>query len=119
MSVADTDRAAGTGRAELLDRLAQGGTFDLAVVGGGATVNNLLMQIQADLLGIPVLRPAVTETTALGAAYLAGLATGVWKNTGELAALWAIERRFEPQMAPALAKERMAHWEHAVKQATA
>ncbi len=88
-------------------------------VDGGACVNNLLMQFQADLLGIPVIRPAITETTALGAAYLAGLATGVWKSTAELAALWAMERRFEPQLAPALAKERMAHWEHAVRQATA
>jgi glycerol kinase len=102
------------------DAVAAGGRAPRELrVDGGACVNNLLMQFQADLLGIPVIRPAITETTALGAAYLAGLATGVWKNTAELAALWAMERRFEPQLAPALAKERMAHWEHAVRQATA
>ena len=102
------------------DAVAAGGSTPRELrVDGGASVNNLLMQIQADLLGIPVLRPAVTETTALGAACLAGLATGVWKSTAELAALWQMERRFEPQMAPALAKERMAQWEHAVRQATA
>ena len=101
------------------DAVAAGGSPPRELrVDGGASVNNLLMQIQADLLGIPVLRPAVTETTALGAAYLAGLATGVWKSTAELAALWAIERRFEPQTAPALSSERMAQWEHAVRQAT-
>ena len=67
-------------------------------VDGGACVNNLLMQFQADLLGIPVLRPAVTETTALGAAYLAGLTAGVFQSTEELSALWRAERRFEPTM---------------------
>jgi glycerol kinase len=85
-------------------------------VDGGACVNDLLMQFQADLLGIAVVRPAVTETTALGAAYLAGLTTGVYANTDELSALWKAERRFEPTMAPALAQERMAQWEHAVRQ---
>jgi glycerol kinase len=82
-------------------------------------VNDLLMQFQADLLGIPVVRPAVTETTALGAAYLAGLATGVYRNTGELAGLWRAERRFLPNLAPAHAAELMARWEHAVRQAVA
>ena len=85
-------------------------------VDGGACVNNLLMQFQADLLGIPVVRPAVVETTALGAAYLAGLATGVYKNTDELAGLWRSERRFLPTLAPARAQELMARWEHAVRQ---
>ena len=85
-------------------------------VDGGACVNDLLMQFQADLLGIAVVRPAVTETTALGAAYLAGLTTGVYASTDELSALWKAERRFEPTMAPALAQERMAQWEHAVRQ---
>jgi glycerol kinase len=85
-------------------------------VDGGACVNDLLMQFQADLLGIAVVRPAVTETTALGAAYLAGLTTGVYASTDELTALWKAERRFEPTMAPALAQERMAQWEHAVRQ---
>lgn len=85
-------------------------------VDGGACVNNLLMQFQADLLGIPVVRPAVIETTALGAAYLAGLATGVYQSTAELSDLWQVERRFEPAMPAAQAAERMARWEHAVRQ---
>jgi glycerol kinase len=85
-------------------------------VDGGACVNDLLMQFQADLLGIPVLRPAVVETTALGAAYLAGLATGVFKSTGELGKLWQVERRFEPTLASGQATELMARWEHAVRQ---
>jgi len=85
-------------------------------VDGGACVNDLLMQFQANLLGIPVLRPVVTETTALGAAYLAGLATGVFGGTNELSALWRAERRFEPTLAPSRAAELMARWEHAVRQ---
>ena len=85
-------------------------------VDGGACINNLLMQFQADLLGIPVVRPAVVETTALGAAYLAGLATGVYRNTDELSGLWRTERRFLPTLAPARAQELMARWEHAVRQ---
>ena len=97
---------------------AQGGGAPLTElrVDGGACVNDLLMQIQADLLGIAVVRPAVTETTALGAAYLAGLTTGVYKNTGELSALWRAERRFEPAISRDQAAQRMAHWEHAVRQ---
>jgi glycerol kinase len=87
-------------------------------VDGGACVNDLLMQFQADLLGIPVVRPAVTETTALGAAYLAGLTTGVYRSTDELSGLWKAERRFEPTMPPAKAKALMESWEHAVRQTT-
>jgi glycerol kinase len=85
-------------------------------VDGGACVNDLLMQFQADLLGIPVLRPQVTETTALGAAYLAGLACGVFANEAELTALWAEQRRFVPNRAPSEAAEKMAAWEAAVRQ---
>jgi glycerol kinase len=77
------------------------------------------MQFQADLLGIPVLRPKVIETTALGAAYLAGLAVGVFKNREELAAHWQLQRRFDPALPRERAAERMAGWEHAVRQATA
>ena len=84
-------------------------------VDGGACVNNLLMQFQADLLGIPVIRPAVTETTALGAAYLAGLYTGVFKDTDELSAQWQVEHRFEPHMPPSHAATLMDRWEHAVR----
>jgi glycerol kinase len=86
-------------------------------VDGGASVNDLLMQFQADLLGIPVLRPTVTETTALGAAFLAGLAVGVYRDQGQLSALWTESRRFEPTMSRTQAAERMAAWEHAVRQA--
>jgi glycerol kinase len=85
-------------------------------VDGGACVNDLLMQFQADLLGIPVVRPAVIETTALGAAYLAGLATGVYRSTDEISTLWQAERRFLPTLAPERAAELMEHWEHAVRQ---
>ena len=88
-------------------------------VDGGACVNDLLMQFQADLLGIPVVRPRVTETTALGAAYLAGLAVGVYRGLDELSAQWQAERRFEPAMPRERAAERMAQWERAVAQVAA
>ena len=67
-------------------------------VDGGAAANDMLMQFQADLLGVPVVRPAVTETTALGAAYLAGLAVGFWKSVDEITGQWQVDRRFEPGM---------------------
>jgi len=84
-------------------------------VDGGATVNDLLMQFQADLLGVPVVRPRVTETTALGAAYLAGLAVGFWSSVGELESIWQVQRRFEPRIARDKAAELMAQWSRAVK----
>jgi glycerol kinase len=103
-----------------LDAVAAGGAPVAELrVDGGACVNDLLMQFQADLLGIPVVRPKVTETTALGAAYLAGLATGVWRNTDELAALWQVDRRFHPTLPRERAQALMAQWEQAVRQATA
>ncbi len=85
-------------------------------VDGGACVNDLLMQFQADLLGIPVVRPAVIETTALGAAYLAGLSTGIYQSTDELSTLWRSERRFLPDLSRQHAIDLMQRWEHAVKQ---
>ena len=88
-------------------------------VDGGASRNDSLMQFQADLLGLPVLRPVVTETTALGAACLAGLAAGVWAGQDELARLWQAERCFEPAMSRDEAASRMAGWNHAVAQALA
>jgi glycerol kinase len=88
-------------------------------VDGGACVNDLLKQFQADLLGIPVVRPAVIETTALGAAYLAGLHTGFYQGLDELSAQWRAERTFEPQMAREEAAEKMDRWEHAVRQTVA
>lgn len=88
-------------------------------VDGGAARNNALLQFQADLLGLPVRRSAVTETTAWGAAALAGLATGIWSGTDELQSLWRAERSFEPQHHAAWAAEQMEKWQHAVVQATA
>lgn len=84
-------------------------------VDGGACVNDLLMQFQADLLGIPVVRPKVIETTALGAAYLAGLSSGVWRNLDDLAAQWQAERRFLPTMSRTRAAELMDGWDRAVR----
>ncbi|MGB2883445.1 MAG: FGGY-family carbohydrate kinase, partial [Rhodoferax sp.] len=102
------------------DAIAQGGQPVRELrVDGGACANNLLMQMQADLLGIPVVRPAVIETTALGAAYLAGLGTGLYAGMQELSSQWREERRFEPGVPRDQAQARMADWEHAVRQATA
>jgi glycerol kinase len=86
-------------------------------VDGGATANALLMQFQADLLGVPVVRPRVTETTALGAAYLAGLAVGVWPSRAAIAAQWQRERVFEPAMSRDEAAARLAGWSRAVERA--
>ncbi len=88
-------------------------------VDGGACVNDLLMQFQADLLGIPVLRPTMVETTALGAAFLAGLQAGVYADLRELESLWRVERRFEPLMPRDEAARRLAEWDHAIRQACA
>jgi glycerol kinase len=86
-------------------------------VDGGAARNDLLMQFQADVLGVPVVRPRVTETTALGAAYLAGLAVGHWKNSEEIASQWQVDRKFEPAMERGRAEELMAGWHKAVERA--
>jgi len=84
-------------------------------VDGGATANDLMMQFQADLLGVPVVRPRVTETTALGAAYLAGLSVGFWESTDEVAANWKVDRRFEPAMPRDESDSRMRTWSRAVE----
>jgi len=84
-------------------------------VDGGAVVNNLLMQFQADILGVPVQRPQVAETTALGAAYLAGLATGFWSSQEEVAEHWAIDRTFEPHMSADQREKLYASWKRAVE----
>ncbi len=86
-------------------------------VDGGASRNDLLMQMQADLLGVPVVRPRVTETTALGAAYLAGLATGIWSGGAEIAAQWQADRRFEPRLPEPERLARIARWREAVERA--
>ncbi|MFD1710474.1 glycerol kinase GlpK [Ottowia sp. GY511] len=83
-------------------------------VDGGASRNDLLMQLQADLLGVPVVRPQVTETTALGAAYLAGLAVGVWSGGDAIAAQWAVDRRFAPRLPEHARLARIARWREAV-----
>jgi glycerol kinase len=84
-------------------------------VDGGAAVNNFLMQFQADLLGVPVVRPRTTETTALGAAYLAGLAVGYWQSLEEIARNWHVERRFEPGMSRDAAAQKLKRWSLAVE----
>jgi glycerol kinase len=86
-------------------------------VDGGASNNNLLLQFQADVLGVPVVRPVTTETTALGAAYLAGLATGVFKDRLELASRWRTDRAFEPKMGRDQAKDMQTKWRRAVERA--
>jgi glycerol kinase len=88
-------------------------------VDGGAAASDLLLQVQADLLGVPVVRPRVTETTALGAAYLAGLGVGFWKDEGEIAAMWASERAFEPRIGRDEAAGRLAEWKRAVERSRA
>jgi glycerol kinase len=82
---------------------------------GGMVVNELLMQFQADILDVPVVRPRVTETTALGAAYAAGLATGVWSGVDELVANWSVDRRWTPAMAPGRRDALYAGWRKAVE----
>lgn len=88
-------------------------------VDGGMVRNNFLMQFQADILGVPVERPAVTETTALGAAYLAGLATKFWSSQSEIAQQWRVERRFDPQMPQAQRDELYSGWQRAVERSKA
>ena len=83
-------------------------------VDGGAARDDLLMQFQADLLGVPLIRPVVTEITARGAAFLAGLAVGVWTDVAQLASLEQIDRRFESQLAPELVEQARARWQRAV-----
>jgi glycerol kinase len=88
-------------------------------VDGGASANDLLMQLQADLLNVPVVRPKVTETTALGAAYLAGLAVGYWKSREDIAKQWQVDRRFTPAMKSAARNQITKGWERALHRAKA
>jgi glycerol kinase len=105
--------------AEVLDAMQadSGITLTELRVDGGATANNLLMQNQADLLGVPVVRPKVLETTALGAAYLAGLATGYWSTSAEIAANWQVDRRFEPAMSREAAQLMRGQWARGIERA--
>jgi len=86
-------------------------------VDGGASQNDLLMQFQADLLGVPVERPRMIETTALGAAFLAGLATGIWKDRGEISRNWKVGKRFEPRMSADEREAHLARWRKALEAA--
>ena len=103
--------------AELIEAMQADSALPLAElrVDGGASANNLLMQMQADVLGVPVVRPAVQETTALGAACLAGLAVGIWRDAGKLAELWQRERVFTPAIGRDEAAQRMRDWRVAVQ----
>ncbi len=104
--------------ADVLDAMRQDANLQLAElrVDGGAARNDLLMQFQADVLGVPVVRPKVTETTALGAAYLAGLAVGYWDSEQEIVQLWQMDRRFEPAMGVDQRQALRHGWQQAVSQ---
>lgn len=101
---------------DVLDSMKQDSGIDLKSlrVDGGAVVNNFLMQFQADILGVPVERPLINETTALGTAYLAGLAVGFWKDQKEIEELWKVEKRFIPQMSPEEREKLYRGWKKAV-----
>jgi glycerol kinase len=86
-------------------------------VDGGAAANNFLMQFQSDILNVDVYRPRVIETTALGAAYLAGLAVGYWKNKEEILSNWAVDKKFEPNMDEEKRTKLIRGWHKAVKRA--
>jgi glycerol kinase len=105
--------------ADVLEAMQKDSAIELSElrVDGGAARNDLLMQFQADVLGVPVVRPVVTETTALGAAYLAGLAVGFWESQQEIAAQWQVQRRFEPAMAEHERIDRLDVWRRAVERA--
>jgi glycerol kinase len=107
--------------ADVLDAMQKDSSIQLNElrVDGGAARNDLLMQFQADILGVPVVRPVVTETTALGAAYLAGLAVGFWSSQDEIAAQWQMDRRFAPRMSEDERSQRLATWRRAIERARA
>ncbi len=84
-------------------------------VDGGAVNNNFLMQFQSDILNVPVERPEVSETTALGAAYLAGLAVGFWKDQSEIKQQWKLDHKFEPNMDESHRENLYKGWQHAVE----
>jgi glycerol kinase len=102
---------------DLLHAMQQDAHIELGTlkVDGGATANNLLMQFQADMLGVPVLRPTVQETTALGAAYLAGLAVGFWKDQNDITTNWALDREFIPADNREECDRLQSRWEQAVQ----
>lgn len=102
--------------ADILEVMREDAGFSLEElrVDGGASANDLLMQFQADLLGVPLVRPRITETTALGAAYLAGLATGVWRDRSEIERQWSADARFEPSLPASEVAHRRERWQEAL-----
>lgn len=104
--------------ADVIEVMRQDSQLELSElrVDGGASRNDLLMQFQADILGVPVVRPKVTETTALGAAYLAGLAVGYWQNEAEIVQQWQMEKRFEPKMSADRRLRLLHSWRQAIAQ---
>ncbi len=102
---------------DIINAVVQDGTIKVTElrVDGGAVKNNLLCQFQSDVLGIPVIRPKITEMTALGAAYLAGLGSGLWESTDEIADQWAVDKVFEPAMAEQERNDLYHGWQEAVK----
>ncbi|WP_432662756.1 glycerol kinase GlpK [Wukongibacter baidiensis] len=104
---------------DVLEAMQEDSGIDLQAlnVDGGAVANNFLMQFQSDVLGVPVDRPVVAETTALGAAYLAGLAVGFWESKEEIAKKWAVDKHFDPAMDNELKEKKYAGWKKAVKRA--
>ncbi|MGN5479442.1 FGGY family carbohydrate kinase [Cupriavidus basilensis] len=104
---------------DVLDAMQKDAGISLAElrVDGGASRSDLLMQMQADLLGTTVVRPRVTETTALGAAYLAGLATGYWNDLAQISRQWQVQQRFEPKLSADERARRLSRWHRAVERA--
>jgi glycerol kinase len=103
--------------ADVLEAMKQDADLELSElrVDGGASQNNLLMQFQADILGVPVVRPKVSETTALGAAYLAGLAVGYWQSEAEIMQHWQLDQRFEPNISQDQREFLLSNWRRAVE----
>ena len=116
LAVAELIRARKVGAREVLDAMNAdaGGKLTTRKVDGGMVFNDLLMQFQSDILDVPVIRPKVAETTALGAAYAAGLAAGFWKDYDELRANWAKEKEWRPAMNADLRKKLYSGWKKAV-----
>jgi glycerol kinase len=102
---------------DVIETLPESLPLTCLTVDGGASANDLLCQVQADQLGVPVERPEIVETTALGAAFLAGLGTGVWESTDELRDTWSLERRFEPSGEREAAAAAHRRWRKAVERA--
>ena len=106
---------AGCDQTESVQRGYRGVALTQLKVDGGMVVNELLMQFQADVLGVPVIRPQITETTALGAAYAAGLAVGYWSDPNDLRSNWAMDKSWQPQMDDVRRRQGIAQWQKAIQ----